>query len=229
MANFGVEELTVVTDEHFDREAARPVAAGADWLLESTRVVPTLEEAITGSTLVVGTTRRLGEKRKPTWVNPWELSAQVQAHPGARLTVVFGNERAGLSDAELVLCHLALAIPSSPACPSLNLSHAVGIIAWELYRASLERPGPIPAAGVETERKDYADVATLEESITGVVGALERLGYRWHAGPRGIRTFLRDLLARALPSREEAERFRALFEKLAGMHGAPNSRSNRGG
>jgi tRNA/rRNA methyltransferase len=56
-----------------------------------------------------------------------------------RVAVVFGNEVTGLEFKDLALCHEVVAIPSSEAFPSLNLSHAVMVIAYELYTASNRR------------------------------------------------------------------------------------------
>lgn len=227
MANFGFRRLTVVTEEQLDWDAGRPLAIGAEPVFDGAKIVRTLRDAIAGSSIVAGVTRRLGKKRKEISYTPWEFAAKVHSMQDAPVSVVFGNERAGLSDEELLLCHLAVAIPTSESCPSLNLSHAVEVIAYELYKAgsaSLQRHEPVSAARGRSGLP--ATVEELESASDTIVESLERLGYHWHGGPRGIRTFLRDLLARAVPTVEETRRFRALFEKLAGMHGAPREREH---
>ena len=82
-----------------------------------------------------------GQRRKLVSSMPWQLAekvADLSTSPGgATVSVVFGNEQSGLSDAELELCHMAVSIPSSRDFPSLNLSHAVQVIAYELYIARL--------------------------------------------------------------------------------------------
>lgn len=214
MRNFGVEQLTVVAGSALDIEAARPLAVGAEAILDSARIVTTLSEAVRESSLVVGVTRRIGEKRKGSAFLPWEIAGKAQDHKEAVIALVFGNERAGLSDVELQQCHLALTIPSAPHCPSLNLSHAVGIVCYELQRAKL-----LAASEAAERRQMRADAETLERSVSRIVISLAELGYPWRGGPRGMRTFLRDLLARAVPTYAELSRFQALFSKLAGMHG----------
>jgi tRNA/rRNA methyltransferase len=54
--------------------------------------------------------------------------------------LVFGPETTGLANDEVALCGRCASIPSHPAQPSFNLSHAVGIAAYEVLRAS-RRPG----------------------------------------------------------------------------------------
>ena len=266
--NFGIHRLTIVTSRPIDYDAARPLAVGAVDLLEQAAVVTSLPEALTGASLVAGTTRRLGQKRKAAPLMPWELASTVaaryaaaQAHrappnggagdapsdaaphgaPGdaagaargdateaaAEVAVVFGNEQSGLSDEELLECHVAVAIPTSPACPSLNLSHAVEVIAYELSIAQAGGrnagpgaagsagpapavPGPVPGPITTPEIAAQADE---------IIASLEELSFHSQAGPQGMRTFIRDLIARAGLSHEEAQRFTALFAKLAGMHG----------
>jgi tRNA C32,U32 (ribose-2'-O)-methylase TrmJ len=167
------------------------------------------------------------------------VAAKIREHPEATVSLVFGNEHAGLSDEELTHCHLALSIPTSPDQPSLNLSQAVGIVCYELYSLDARFEGTAGAANPEQSTAAGAtgmhartrsegppprdrhpvDGETLEESVSAIMESLERMGYRWHAGPRGMRTVLRDLLARAVPTYEETRRVRELFAKLAGLQG----------
>ena len=206
----GITRLTIVSRGPVDREAARPVAVGAADLLDAAVVVETLEEAIAGSALVAGMTRRTGQKRKAVSFPPWELAARVRDMREGTAALLFGNEQSGLSVEELARCHMAVSIPTSPAFPSLNLSHAVQIISYELYRAAEEGAGrrvftPIPADA-------------LRGHVDDIVASLERLGFRTQDGPRGMGTFLTDILARASVSRSEMKRLKALFQKLEGMH-----------
>jgi TrmH family RNA methyltransferase len=240
MANFGLRRLTVVSEHPIDLETARPLAIGAESVLEGAGRANALSEAVRASSLVVGVTRRIGEKRKGRGHAPWEVAAKIREHPEATVSLVFGNEHAGLSDEELTHCHLALSIPTSSDQPSLNLSQAVGIVCYELYSLDARFEGTDDTAG--SERRNVAGAAeaigvqartrsegppprdrhpvdgeTLEESISAIMESLEHMGYRWHAGPRGMRTVLRDLLARAVPTYEETRRVRELFAKLAGL------------
>ena len=229
--NFGISRLTIVTQGEVDYEAARPLAIGADDLLHAARVVASLPEATEGASLVAGITRRLGQKRKTVSLMPWEFAGRVAGRSGAEgrasgsdeIAVVFGNERSGLSDEELLTCHIAVSIPTSPACPSLNLSHAVEVICYELYKAAVlgdDKPAEYAPAVTAT------DAAARSQAI---VESLERLDFHTQEGPQGMRMFLRDLIARAGLSEHEAVRFEQLFAKIAGMHGRSQWRFERSG
>ncbi len=213
--NAGITRLTIVTDSEIDFDAARPLAVDARDVLDATRIVPDLPAALADSTLIAGVTRRVGQRRKLVSFAPWQLAekaADLSTSPsGVTLSIVFGNEQSGLSDAELELCHMAVSIPSSPDFPSLNLSHAVQVIAYELYIANLA--GRV-AAG-------YQPIGSQElaTEVARIVMSLESLGFRTQTGPQGMRVFLTDIFGRAMLSQAEAHRLRRLFEKIEGMHG----------
>ncbi|MBU8913998.1 MAG: RNA methyltransferase, partial [Spirochaetales bacterium] len=102
-------------------------------------------------------------------------------------------------------------IPSSPDFPSLNLSHAVQVITYELYLADL--------SGRAGTAHQPVDARELAASVARIVNSLENLGFHTQAGPQGMRTFLSDILGRAMLSHAEAVRLKGLFEKIEGMHG----------
>ena len=94
----------------------------------------TLSAALEPHALVAGFTRRTGQRRKHNV--PVDVFARTIAErDGGSVALVFGNERDGLSDAELDLCDHAVSIATSPLFPSLNLSHAVQIACWEVRKA----------------------------------------------------------------------------------------------
>lgn len=59
---------------------------------------------------------------------------EVQAQPGQKLAVVFGNEVSGVEAAVLALCHGSIEIPQMGMKHSLNISVAAGIVLWELFK-----------------------------------------------------------------------------------------------
>ena len=53
-----------------------------------------------------------------------------------KIGILFGRERTGLTNEELTLCNYFVQIPTTAKFSSLNLSHAVSIIAYELLKSS---------------------------------------------------------------------------------------------
>jgi tRNA/rRNA methyltransferase len=132
--------------------------------------------------------------------------------------VLFGNEETGLTDEELALCHVAVTIPSSPAFPSLNLSHAVQVICYEIFRAQ--------SAARLTPFSPISSPA-VDELVSVVTRSLHSIGFFTRVGPEQMSVFFKDILARAALSVREAHRLGVIFRKIAGL--ASKNRSLPGG
>lgn len=231
----GISRLTIVTDRPVDVERARPLAVSAADLLETATVVQGpdtlagLRAAVAGSTLVAGITRRVGRKRKTVSFSPRQLAQRaidVAAQSGGvasetTTTLVFGNEQSGLSDQELAVCQIAVSIATAPECPSLNLSHAVQVVAYEIYQAAIAQIGIEPGSSPRERGFVYTPISVeqLAETVAAITSALEAMGHPVQPGPQGMAAFLTGILGRSVLSATEADRLRKLFSKLAGMHG----------
>jgi tRNA/rRNA methyltransferase/tRNA (cytidine32/uridine32-2'-O)-methyltransferase len=195
---------------------ARAVHAADIW--EQAETFDSLAAAIAGCPLVIGTTRRRGRHRKRLTLTPGETAAFLKDRPGPA-ALVFGNERTGLEAGELDLCNLASHIPSAEAFPSLNLSHAVQIYAYELFRlcagtldggASPEGgPGPVKGRWVPLDQKK---IALLVRELTDT---LEPLGFYKKPSREEQEFFFRDLIARAGLNEWEGRYLAGLISKAA--------------
>jgi tRNA (cytidine32/uridine32-2'-O)-methyltransferase len=123
-----------------DHEMARKMAVKANDVLQAARVVESLAEAISGAELVLGTTARRGVSGV---LQPREAARMVEraAARGTRVAVVLGNEKTGLGQADLALCHERVRIPMAADQPSINLAQAVQLLAYELMLAALDARG----------------------------------------------------------------------------------------
>jgi TrmH family RNA methyltransferase len=208
MKTMGFTSLAVVLGPLIDLEQAGVLAHHARDVLEGALFCTDLEQAIGDASLVAGTTRRRGRDRKYFTLFPGELAERVAAGGPGAVAVLFGNEETGLTDAELARCNLAVTIPSAPAFPSLNLSHAVQVVAYELARAR-DRPHRTPFAPIAGREID--DLASL------MVRSLEAIGFRNRRGLASLTVFFRDIVARAGLSPGEARRLGVVFRKIAGL------------
>jgi tRNA/rRNA methyltransferase len=168
---------------------------------------------------VVGTSSRAppGKRR----LGPAAVAAEALAGAGRGQTaLVFGDERSGLTNAELDRCHDVSAVPSDPAQPSLNLAQAVLVYAYELRRATAPGtapgpgpdgpPGSRPAPGATGPGASDGELRGLEEALRG---ALRDRGFL--AGPE--RHAVRDLhstLVRARLSPREVRLWTAALRTL---------------
>ncbi|MCH2109064.1 MAG: RNA methyltransferase [Polyangiaceae bacterium] len=129
-----VRPSRLATPEH---PMAVKMAVKSGDILEGIEIFENLDEALVGSDIVVGTTAKKGVSGivSPSKLAHRLLSWAVQKK---KVTIVFGNEKTGLSKEDLARCDLHLRIPIAAAQPSLNLAQAVQIICYALFNAALE-------------------------------------------------------------------------------------------
>jgi TrmH family RNA methyltransferase len=120
-----------------DHPMAMKMAVKSLDVLEATKVFENLDEALVGSDWVVATTSRRGV----SGVLPPRSVAEravVLARQARRVTIVFGNEKSGLSRDELGAAEVLLRIPMAADQPSVNLAQATQLVAYELFREALD-------------------------------------------------------------------------------------------
>ncbi len=123
-----------------DHEMARKMAVKSLDVLEAARVCDSLADALDGVELVFATTSRRGVSGVLVPRDAARM-AQLSAEREQGVAFVFGNEKTGLSQAELALSHERVRIPMAAPQPSVNLAQAVQIIAYELMLAGLDARG----------------------------------------------------------------------------------------
>ena len=140
MKNFGFLELYLVNPCPLEGEA-RAMSAHAIDVLQNARIC-TMEEAIRGCDVVIGTTGSRAFKgcdhiRTPA-LSPKALREKIEEyHPDTTFALLFGREDKGFTNDELSQCSMIATIPTSHIYPIMNLSHAVGVMVYELSGASL--------------------------------------------------------------------------------------------
>lgn len=163
----GLSQLALVNPGAWDTPEARAFAHGAGDILDGSQVFSSLAAAVADCHIVVGTTHRQGRFRTVT-SEPHALIAQLaaQAHH-RRIALVFGRERDGLWHEELALCQQVLRFPTAVTYPSLNLSHAVLLFTYGLYRAVGKAP-PAPAAPLATAGERERMVAQIVQALAEI-------------------------------------------------------------
>ena len=168
---------------------ARAIHAVDVW--ENAETFGSLAGAINDCSVVIGTTRRRGRHRKRATMTPAQTAAFLKEHNG-RAALVFGNERTGLEDSELELCNFASHIPADDAFPSLNLSHAVMIYAYELFLAMADIEKYTPKG-----QWVPMDQECIGKHVKRLTDRLKILGFYKRPGREEQERFYRDLFARA--------------------------------
>ncbi|MBR7888579.1 tRNA (cytosine(32)/uridine(32)-2'-O)-methyltransferase TrmJ [Marinomonas sp. A79] len=142
MKNMGLTNLYLVDPNDYPSDEATSRAAGAVDLLENATIVPTLEEAISDCSLVIGTSARHRTFQLPI-MNARECAESVI--PEAvhhNVAIVFGRETTGLLNEEIAQCHRQVYIDANDEYPVLNISQAVQIVAYEIWMANQHKDFP---------------------------------------------------------------------------------------
>jgi tRNA/rRNA methyltransferase len=213
MKTMGFSRLVLVSPRHLPEEQATALASGADDVLAGAQIVPSLAEALKGTTLAIALTARRRElAAAPLWAREaaGEAAKHLAAGQGGDIALVFGNETSGLSNEELTQCARWAMIPANPDYSSLNLASAVQLLSYEL-RLALADPGappPISDGGLAASHEDIERLLDHLESVAVSSGFLDP------AQPRRFMTRMRRLSARAAPEREEVAILRGLLAAM---------------
>ena len=214
MANNGLKNLRIVgRKEDFDEERVRILAIHAASIWENALFFNSITEAASDCTIVAGTTRRRGKKRGKLLL-PEEFADTADGiSVDGKVAVVFGNERTGLEEEELDECTMGVTIPSSDEFGSLNLSHAVQIISYHIFRKSLEDKNKLSRGSLPVS------LERLGKTVDEITDSLQKIGFFKLAGRPDMEKFWRDILSRAALSESEAKYIEKVFNKAAGLIG----------
>ncbi|HHE9393358.1 TPA: tRNA (cytosine(32)/uridine(32)-2'-O)-methyltransferase TrmJ [Haemophilus influenzae] len=134
MKTMGLNQLCLVSPKSID-EQSYALSAGAEDVVKNAMIVNSFDDAVKNCSLVIGTSARLRHLQN-TLIEPRECADKVIADKG-KIAIVFGRERIGLTNEELLKCHYHLNIPANPDYSSLNLAMAVQLVSYELRMAFL--------------------------------------------------------------------------------------------
>jgi tRNA/rRNA methyltransferase len=212
MRNMGLSELVLVMPEaDIDDRQARQLSTHGEDILDRSRTVAELGEAVGDCVLVAGTSaRRGGLFRRQSVGLPEEVSGRlVEAMPSGPVALVFGPERTGLTDDEVTRCHYLIHIPTSEEYPALNLAQAVTVCLYELRRAWL-RVSDISVS----QQEPAAPFADQERAYEQLRVALEEIHFLYGEKGPALMHGLRHLLGRARPTEMEVRLLMGLARQI---------------
>jgi TrmH family RNA methyltransferase len=208
MTNFGFGHLRVVDPyEKAFREARS--AVDAEPVLAAAEEFGSVAEAVADCVLVVGTAE--GRARK-TEEPLQRLEAEVeeirqQLRGGARVAVLFGSEKRGLSNEELGPCQRVLRIPTEAKQPSMNLGQAVAVVLYEVIRETEARQ----ELAMETP---LATAGDRERMVALLVEVLERSEGVEEGGPAVLEKRVRRLVRHMSLTKPDAREWMGLVRQV---------------
>ena len=133
MLNMGLQELYLVSPKNKPNNETIAMASGAKGIVENCVIVDTLDDALVGVNFIVGSSARSRKASVPMGTLR-EVVPKIVKHVelDSKCALVFGRERTGLYNDELLKCHVHAYIPANQEYSSLNLSQAVQVFSYEL-------------------------------------------------------------------------------------------------
>jgi tRNA (cytidine32/uridine32-2'-O)-methyltransferase len=204
----GFARLVLVAPQRYPDPEATAFAAGADGVLADAVIVPDLRSAIADCRAVYGATARQRAVALQEFT-PREIAAPVQAaaQDDGEVAIVFGNERTGLENEELALCHGAVHIPTASDYSSLNLAQAVQVLAYELRVGFLGNPAAPPPHRTDPP----ASAGLMEGFFEHLYATLDDIDFHKGRSPETIMLRLRKLFLRAQPDERELRVLRGIL------------------
>ncbi len=145
MKNFGLSNLVIADPGPISWADVNQMAVRASDITEQARRATSLQQAVEGCSWVVGTTMRAVAGQRQ--LHPQAVAeALVQRAQHEHVALVFGEERIGLTNQDLLRCHDVSVIPTGSEVASLNLAQATLVYLWEIAQAR----GEIAAAAAPT-------------------------------------------------------------------------------
>ncbi len=214
MYNFGLTDLRLVAPrDGWPNADAVPAAAGADIVLERARVYATTAQAIADLNFVYATTARRRDMIK-TVVTPRKCADLMRGYSdnGQRVGLLFGPEKAGLTNDDVALCDAIVSVPLNPAFASINLAQAVIIMAYEWFQTGADQPDH------HTPQLDTTPASSeeLQKLFDHMESELTEAGYFRHDQRRAtMKRNLRNIFKRSELTHEEVSTLRGVVKALA--------------
>ena len=135
LKNFGFSNLNIIAPrDPWPNTKARMTSVGAYNIIQKAKVYKNVSDAVKKFDLVFATTARRRDINKKH-ISIIGFIKLLSKYKKTNIGIIFGPEASGLSNYDLSLSNFIIQIPTSNKLKSLNLSHAVIIICYEIYRS----------------------------------------------------------------------------------------------
>ena len=209
-SNFEVEELRIVAPkcDIFSLEAKKMALKGQKFL-DHCKIFDNLEKAIFDCDLVLASSGKIDVSKDSFFESSedifnWILSLRKIKN----LAIVFGREDRGLTNDELLLANKTLNIPTSENNPSLNLSHAVSIVLYELHKSSNKN------FKSKSSIFNPASSKQINDSFVEIEAMLLRVGYLLKHTSRAKISKFKKYVLRANTSIQEINTLRGIVHQI---------------
>lgn len=172
-ANFKVNQLRIVSPkcDIFSLESKKMALKGINYL-QKNNIYINLNEALADCDLVIATCGRISISKNSNIEFIDKITPYINKYENiGSLAIIFGREDRGLTNKELLMAHKIFTINTSNNYPSLNLSHAVSITLYELFK------NPPNNNQSTTKEPELASSSQIDESCNDIEKILLKIGY----------------------------------------------------
>lgn len=230
--NFGIDQIRLVQPEVFDPWRIEGIAHNTADLVARIEIVDTLDAALADcAAAYVLTGRERAAKRSIR--RPREAAGEMVARAAeGRVALVAGREDSGLTNEELDRCDVLVTIPACASYTSLNVSHAIAVMAYELWLARGGQGQPFKAPRREAPPATHQDLEYLFQDWESALWAIEFFKTRL---PESVLRSFREVVFRAGLDHREAKLLRAMgievvrYLERSGVPGGQRPRAPGGG
>ena len=212
--NFGLERMRIVAPrDGWPNSAAVALASGAGRVLDQAGLFADVQASIADCDFVFATTARGRELTKPIYTPEAAMEhARGLVAAGKRVGVLFGPERAGLENEDVVLANAIVTVPVNPEFASLNLAQCVLLMGYEWRRQTQ----PAEAVVMEMARTEMASGIEVEKLGDHFEERLEAAGFFFpEAKVPGMKASLRNMWSRLGLTRAEVQTFHGMLRQIA--------------
>ena len=134
MKNFGFKKLHIIEPKiNFPNHKAKATSVGAYDIINNAKVFDNIEDSINSFNLIVSLSARRRDINKKH-ISLEDFQKIISKKKNLNIGLMFGPEASGLSNKDLSFSNYILQIPTSAKFKSLNLSHSLTIICYEIFK-----------------------------------------------------------------------------------------------
>lgn len=175
MWNFGLDRMRLVAPrDGWPNPKAIAMASGAGRVLDQITLADSTADAIADLNFTFATTARNRDLTKVV-MTPERAMAHARAliADGQKVGILFGPERAGLANEDIVQANAFISVPVNPAFASLNLAQSVLLISYEWRRLA----GQVPDAHLDMSKSRFAEAGEVRAFLTHLEQRLDDVGF----------------------------------------------------
>ena len=208
LKNFGLRRIYLINPkcDYRGRQAIKYAKHARD-ILEHAVVCDSIGQAARG-TLLLGTTA-LWRKSEAGMHNVYTLryaKRLLRRARGRDITLLIGRDGTGLTRDELAGCDATLFIPASEDYPTLNITHALAIMLYELLQAVQSKQ----RSELEGLHAGVPEMAVVKRLFDAFVG--ERRDIR---DKRSVSNAFYHIMKRSAPTKQELRTLAVAFSRRA--------------